>query len=62
MRVQRNEGKRLRKENVSSEKLCGNPIKPTNYVNISAEIPLEADSYPYVFTLYVSTNLPGKVG
>jgi len=37
-------------------------IRPTNTVSISNEVVLEAESYPYTFTLYVSCKNEGDTG
>jgi len=42
--------------------VCGSIIKYTNSVSISNEAVLNADSYPYTFTLYVGCKDNGDKG
>ena len=62
MRVQRNDEVRMKQEDISSEKVCGKPNRPIDAVMISAQIELEANSYPYTFTLLVCCREPGSTG
>ena len=63
LRVQRNNGTKMRKEDISSSKLCGNPLRPKDGVSLSTEIELEADSsYPYTFTIMACTRYVGDTG
>jgi hypothetical protein len=62
MRIQRNSGKRITKHNTRTDLLCGSQLRPVNAITISNEALLEADQYPYTFTLYVSTGEEGEEG
>ena len=62
MRIQKNEGKRISKHNVKSDLLCGRQLRPINSITLSNEAVLEADSYPYVFTVYISCESEGDEG
>jgi hypothetical protein len=62
MRVQRNEGKRMKREDINSDKLCGKLQKTINSITISSEVELEAENYPYTFTLLVCCAKPGQTG
>lgn len=62
MKALRNNGKRITPESVLSENSIGKAKKPTNAVTISTELELEADEYPYTFSLMVSCHAPGVTG
>lgn len=42
--------------------LCGSQLRPVNAITISNEAQLEAEHYPYTFTLYVSAGEEGAEG
>jgi hypothetical protein len=62
MRIQRNEGKRISKHNTRTDRLCGSQLRPINAITLSNEAQLEAEHYPYTFTLYVSCAEQGAEG
>lgn len=47
---------------MQADKLCGSALRPINSVSLSNEVILEADYYPYTFTLYISCKNEGDVG
>ena len=62
LRIQQNEGKRVMKSNLKSGEVFGNQLKPSKLVSVSNEATLEAEKYPYTFTLYVSCKNEGDTG
>ena len=52
----------MRKEDISTENLVGKPQKPRDAVMISSEIELEAQFYPYTFSLLICCKDPGSTG
>lgn len=61
MRIQMTNGKRVSRHN-KSEGICGLPQKSRNTISVTAQVNLEADSYPYTFTLFLSCSEEGDTG
>lgn len=61
MRIHKTNGKRIARHN-KNEGICGLPQKLKNTISITTEVVLEADSYPYTFTLFVSCEDKGDTG
>lgn len=47
---------------ISTDKLCSPSRSTINSIVVSAEVNLEADSYPYVFSLMIYTQEKGMIG
>lgn len=60
IRVQKNEGRRLKASDVNSQNLCGMAPKLTNAATLSQQIILSADEYPYTFTIYIYGQRPNE--
>jgi len=58
--VQKNDGKRVK--SASLDLLSGSSGAPTDLITVSAEISLEAPTYPYTFSLMVATANAGAEG
>lgn len=52
-RLQRNNGKRISKENISSSSLCTPSVAPTSNISLTNQYELEEATYPYTYTLMV---------
>jgi hypothetical protein len=61
-RVQKNDGRRMHSNDISTEKLCSPSRKLINSITLSSEVNLEADSYPYTFTMMIFTKDKGDTG
>ncbi len=58
--LQKNDGKRVK--SASLDLLAGSSGAPTDLITVSAEISLEAPTYPYTFSLMVATANAGGEG
>ena len=58
--IQKNEGKKIKAP--SNKLTVGSTGTPIDMKTICADIVLEADYYPYTFTLLAATLLPGEKG
>ena len=58
--VQKNGGKRV--TSTSMDLLAGSSGAPTDLITVSAQINLDAPSYPYTFSLMVASLLSGADG